>query len=178
MKSILLSAWALAATVAGCGYTYVDVPIEGIDTRFYYTPDPVLQDDTRRAARSLSAATGLSFQLSPWGVQVRAVEPGEIPGSCAQTRLTYNRNTLEVYSALILVALPQPESCMSDVASTIQHEMIHSVRRDLDLGKDDQGHVRTGVFQGVANDLDRGLNAESLAAVCEAVDCVEFNPEE
>jgi hypothetical protein len=189
MKNILLTAWALSGCMLACGINYVDVPVDALDTRLYYTPDPELQPFAQRAVDNLAAGTGLPFSLSAYGVPVRAVEPGSLYScdadgvtncheSCAWTVVSFDRTSHEVFSVRIDVEFPGRTDCMKDMARTVEHEMIHSVRRYLDQGDENSGHSLTGVFQAYANDLDNKLNEESLLAVCKAVDCNEFNPEE
>lgn len=187
MKNILATVYALTMTVAGCGVQYIDVPVN-IDTRHYYRPDPELQAATQESLDRLKAATGAEFQQTYFGTPVKAVDPSTLKqcetkdgkeacwNSCAWTLVTHKDG--KVLGVEIRVGFPQPPGCMSDVSRTIEHELVHSVRRYLDIGHEDQGHTKTGVFQPVANDLDNHLDEASLLAVCEGIDCNEFNPEE
>lgn len=182
MKNILLTVYALATTIVGCGVEYIDVPVDvAFDTRFYYAPDATIQWHTEEAAKSLSDATGLPFQIASFGVPVLAVPPGTLINddkaeSCAWTKVSHYGD--KIVEVRIEVEVPPRPECMYDLRRTIEHEMIHSIRRVEDLSALNGGHTATGVFQAYANNNDNKLNDESLAAVCEAVPCREFNPED
>lgn len=181
MKNTLLSVYALATTIVGCGVEYIDVPVDvAFDTRFYYAPDESIKPQTQQAAESLTGATGLAFQVGSFGVPVTPVPPGTLIGedgsnSCAWTKVAHFGD--KIVEVRIEVGVPQRPECMN-LTRTIEHEMIHSIRRVEDLTALNGGHTATGVFQAVANANDNKLNDESLAAVCEAVPCREFNPED
>ncbi len=174
MAGMALVGWA--ALIAACVIGSSGCTAVAVDTRTYYAPDPELQRETERALNKLAAATGADFATAEWGVPVRMVESAEIEGACAITAIT--REGREVVGVEIMVARPtQGSGCFSDPARTIMHEIIHSARRDLDFGAPDMGHTETGVFRGVANDHDNRLDEQSLDALCEGIECVEFVPE-
>ena len=94
---------------------------------------------------------------------------------CGQTRVSHIKD--EVIGVQVLIPFPSPPGCMSDISRTIEHEIIHSIRRELELTDQDQ-HATTGVFKAYADDTDNHLTSESLEKLCEAIECTQFNTEE
>lgn len=169
----LLCAYCLALVALqlmfGCG----SAP-QAPDARYTYSPDPELTIPTRGAGEGLAAASGLPFSVGDGGTEVRAVAPETITGHCAVTHVGWDAfgRTTEVY---ISVAYPSPSGCFADPTRTIEHEMIHSVRRDLD--HEDIRHSEHGLFQPATNFDDFLLDSSSLELLCAAADCTTFNPE-
>jgi hypothetical protein len=180
----LYSAAALAWGVvfAGCS----KAPPAGVDGRVMYEPDPELQDGVSVAMSRLEAASGVQFDVATGGTPVFATDPELMREcdkkdptdcwiDCGLMTITFDKNTHQIYSVTIEIAWPVPDTCYSDVAMTIEHEMVHSARRAVDLTAGI--HSPHGLFQLAANLEDHLLEETSLTSLCEGVDCSLFNPE-
>lgn len=81
-----------------------------------------------------------------------------------------------VTGARIMVAFPVPDGCWVELGSTIEHELIHSLRRDL-VSELQDDHTATGLFAarqdaGHMQEIADGhteLDAPAREKVCEAV---------
>ncbi len=158
------------------------------DGRVLYHSDPKFENEVGFARGRLSRASGVSFEEHELGTPINAVdtyaqkrvhtEPNGdewVSYDCGQTLVSHIKS--EVISVRIDIPFPSPPGCMSDVSRTIEHEIIHSIRRDLELTNQDQ-HATTGVFKAYADDTDNHLTAESLEKLCEGIECTLFNTEE
>lgn len=185
MKKFLISLYAASAVAWGVVFAGCQKPSQD-DGRLTYVPDPELMDATDAAGVALQAASGLAFSVGDKGTPVFAVDPDTMYrcnpkdptdcwNDCGETDITFDKESGFIYSVTINIAFPIPENCFQDPARTIEHEMIHSVRRNVDHAGG--VHSEHGVFQAQAHPDDLLLEDTSLTLLCEAADCDIFNPE-
>jgi hypothetical protein len=172
--SLLFAAGLGSAAVFGQGCQKFEP--EGLpeSAMFEYDVAPELVPAFEAAADRIQWASGVVLVNVEGGTPVNLLD--ESPqGSCADTYVTGWRERGIVSDVQIDLYPPVP-GCYSDLSNVLVHELIHSLRRYIIDGEEDMGHTETGVFQAVANKPI--LNADSLNAICEAVTCTQYNPEE
>lgn len=182
MQTLLAIAGSLVVMVGCLAQPELDKPADG---RLVYSPDPVLAEATESAAEALGDASGEPFELADGGTPVHAVPTDSLWHtdrktnlrfhSCAWTLITYYAEPLWVLGAEIQVEVPPTADCPQHLWRTIEHEMIHSARRDIN--PEAETHAATGVFAERADADNETLDANSLAALCEAIPCITFKPE-
>lgn len=125
-----------------------------------FSPDDALLGDVEAAAERWSAATGCLIEASDAGVPVRIVASIERPdGSQAPGATSEARDLVEI----------NVRCGPAQRKSSTFHELGHA------LGGN---HVASdGVLSGEKGRRDV-IDTESLASVCERLDCPVFNPEE
>jgi hypothetical protein len=182
-----IAAFLLAAGPSACAAEEPAEPAElDYAHRLSYSPDEELAQATATALGVIRGASGLPLTVSDENATTVSVaepetlfwcdENGECGHSCAQTLVTYTGDYERIVGVEILVAWPQPDSCMS-LPRTIMHEVIHSVLRDAEsVGH--SLHTDRGVFQLKANSKDNRLESESLTALCSHSECTRFAPEQ
>lgn len=155
-----------------------------------YTPDPGMEQVLADSIAILEKATGNEFIVGPNGVPVSGVAIVRTPESnpvCGNTPTGYiadhinsdGSSTVEFVHIHVSLELPASVECWS-VSRSLAHEMIHSLRRKLLHPENDimADHTVNGLFQTYAHNDDYKLNSQSLIKICEAIDCVLFNPED
>jgi hypothetical protein len=126
----------------------------------------------------IEQASGVHLNIAPDGIPVEFVP--ELPSDsafgydCGHTPVTFLSNPLVITSVSIDVLWPPREGCDSP-RGTLTHEVIHALRAKLIKTEKNMGHAASGVFHKHGGDK---LDAESLNAICEAVVCTVYNPEE
>jgi hypothetical protein len=176
MKTFLSALFALGLVgsqliFSGCG----EFEPEGLPETmmFEYDVAPELVPAFEAASDRIQWASGVVLVNVEGGTPVNLFD--ESPqGSCADTYVTGWRER-GIVSDVQIDLYPPVSGCYSDLSDVLVHELIHSLRRYIVDGED-MGHTETGVFQAVANKPI--LNADSLNAICEAVTCTQYNPEE
>ena len=169
--------WSMVLVLAACGTNYIDVQFP--EQKLAYAPDESILLDTQLALDSLSAATGLIFYIDKSGTPIHTVAPmtltaGDPPHHvCANTYVTRYADSRQVISVSIDVETPQTSDCGATLYRVIEHEIIHSIRSQMPF----DGHAKSGVFKQYVDNRDNLLNYDSLTMVCEAIPCLEFNPE-
>lgn len=169
-----------ALFLGGCCSQIPDAPDSG---KLLYSPSAELWDDTQAAIDRLNAATGAGFSLqASGGTKIEAVSPDEMlyaPDDCGETNSIFYRPDREIRSVGIRINSGIPARCFTDLSLAIEHEMVHSARREsvFDVNEVDQGHSAHGIFQAYANLEDHKLEETSLTALCQYVDCQTFQPE-
>lgn len=133
-----------------------------------YDVDPVLVPAFEVAAWRLATAAGVGVYQDSDGTPIRAVE--DIDGACGWTTVSRYAYSGRVEGAVIDVDVSPPEGCASQ-ERVILHELIHSLRRGWP-----SGHTTSDVFAERGG--DGKITEEALMAICEAVECTAFNPEE
>jgi hypothetical protein len=140
---------------------------------FEYDVAPELVPAFEAAADRIQWASGVVLVNVEGGTPVNLL--AESPqGSCADTYVTGWRER-GIVSDVQIDLYPPVAGCYSDLSDVLVHELIHSLRRYI-IDGEGAGHTETGVFQAVANKPI--LNADSLNAICEAVTCTQYQPEE
>lgn len=184
MKTVL--SWSLCSLyAAGIGFAalfFADgcMPVAGDpepldpELAFQYDVDPLLKVTADTAFEHLNKASGLGFEHVEGGTVV--LLDADLGGDCAQTIVSFDPSSDITTNVYIALAFPPPAGCYQDLWKTLEHELIHSVRRDMDHGT--VVHSETGIFQRSANGYDDKLNADSLTNLCEATQCPIFNPEQ
>ncbi len=165
---------AAASALAACG----PAPSQEVATdALSYSVAPALVPAFESATARIRDASGV--QLTDDGV-TRVHYSTELPpsglghGACGLTTTSFKRAPFRVVEVEVELLWPQPPGCDAD--NTLLHELIHSLRRSLYTREEPLGHSEDGVFAwDIGNKL---LTESSLVALCEAVDCSTFVPEE
>lgn len=144
------------------------------EARFEYDPSPDTRDWFEAAAARIEKATGVVLVAVPGGTTIDLAPAEAIGGDCGWTPVTYYESPVAVVDVYILIASDMPAGCRSG-AEVLAHELIHSLRRGLDIGADEHGHSETGLFNAVGG--DGRLDAATIAKICEAVPCTRSVPE-
>lgn len=178
MKTVLCALYVciifvLLMTCNGCGEAPEPVGLPD-EARFEYDPSPAVAPYFEKAAERLREATGLELVSVPGGTTIDFVPAEEIKGDCGWTPVTYHLPNI-VVDVYILIAGDMPNGC-NDTDTVVLHEVIHSLRRGVDIGANEHGHSETGLFD--AHGGNGKLTADTLNKICEVADCGTFNPEE
>jgi len=127
-----------------------------------------------RAAARFLEPTGLVPVATGRGPTIDLTPRPDGVEECGHTTVSTYVGSGNVAGVSIVIYLPIPPGCFSDPADTLAHEMIHAMRGWARA----EAHVHSdgGLFSPTSS--DRRMTAETLGAVCEAVECVVYNPEE
>jgi hypothetical protein len=142
--------------------------------RFEYDPSPDTAPLFAAAAERIEKATGVVLVDVPGGTPIDLSPADEINGDCGWTPVTFHQDPVVVVDVYILIASDMPRGCQ-DAETVLVHELIHSLRRGLDIGQDEHGHSETGLFSAFGG--DGRLDAGSLTQICDAVPCTRFEAE-
>lgn len=146
-----------------------------------------IDDDTRVALSDaldgIEEASGVRVPLSDAGTPVgfasasdmaeirarQAMDAGhEVPAPCAVTIINLDGSVAGIW-----LDPNAEEMCPIGLKRILQHELIHAVRHSTELDQ----HSASGVFREYVDAADCKLDAASLDKLCEAADCLVFNPE-
>jgi hypothetical protein len=177
MKNVLALAYASGILFAellfsGClpeETTKVGLPDSA---RFSYEVAPELQAAFTEARLRIQRASGVELVEAEGGTPINFYY-ASLTKKCADTYITGWPDDGAIVEVFIDVYLP-PDRC-GELADTLVHELIHSLRRVEDLGNPEDTHAETGVFARLAG--SPLLDTASLTRLCEAVECTTFNPE-
>lgn len=144
-----------------------------------FTAGPGTEAALALAIMYLNEASGAGFASGPDGIQVSLVEqaykdavvdglPVKEP-VCAVTDVTHVGGA--VLDVAIELSVPSA-SCGWSAAKTLEHEMIHAVRADINPSVYDD-HAIDGVFKAYATG-EHAMTAASLTRLCEAAECQWF----
>lgn len=183
MKTFLCTVLAVglvgAQLIFGSGCAPAHEGLDEVET-FAYAPDETAAPYFEAVAIRIYEASGVVIFQDPEGTPIRFVPTLPSDSSygydCGQTPITFWEHPFEVRSVNIDVLYPTAPGCDS-LRGALTHEVIHSLRRKFvreDGKAADHGHTASGVFHRTGGDK---LDEASLNAICEAVDCTTYNPE-
>lgn len=140
----------------------------------FYPDSPEAWEMFEAAADRIEAASGTRPYTALAGTPITVGPQPEGVTSCADTTVVYIGTEVK---SITIALYSDVDGCFESISDTLVHEMIHAVRAraGMDLGVPDHGHSVAGIFRAKAG--DERFEETTLNAFCEAVDCINYNPE-